>query len=422
MNPASSASIDRASPAPHRNFSVEHATADRSVGIGSPVVGSGTVNDTNPVAIVIADLCTTGGMDMANFALADYLARQHRSLHLVAHRVDAKLTRLPTVAVHRAARPLNSNLLGEPFLNFTGKRVARQLQKKNGRVIVNGGNCTWGDVNWIHYVHAAYRARSAANLIWRAKNDFAYAVFVRGERRNLKIARTVIANSRRTRDDLIRYVGVEEDRIHVVYYGSNPVFVPPTETQKRSAREKFGWNHARPLVVFVGALGDRRKGFDTLFAAWKSLCRTSDWDADLVVVGLGVEMPVWKQRAADAGLADRFHFLGFRSDVPEILAACDCLVAPTRYEAYGLGVQEALCTGLPAIVSADAGVAERYPESLQSLLLADCEDPVKLSSTLVNWREQQTQLRMATIAFGDTLRLRTWDHMAADIEQLLDSV
>jgi len=37
------------------------------------------------------------------------------------------------------------------------------------------------------------------------------------------------------------------------------------------------------------------------------------------------------------------------------------LVSPVRYEAYGLNVQEALCCGVPAIVSACAGVAERYP-------------------------------------------------------------
>ncbi|MDK2408772.1 glycosyltransferase [Aphanizomenon sp. PH219] len=53
------------------------------------------------------------------------------------------------------------------------------------------------------------------------------------------------------------------------------------------------------------------------------------------------------------------NFLGFRADVPNLLRAADCLVAPTRYEAYDLGVHEALCCGLPAIVSADAGVDER---------------------------------------------------------------
>jgi glycosyltransferase involved in cell wall biosynthesis len=276
----------------------------------------------------------------------------------------------------------------------------------------------------VHYVHAAYRARSAASLAWRIKNDLAYSIFVRSERRSLRIARTVIANSKRTRDDLIRHVGVDADRIQVIYYGSNPVFVPPSAEQRAAAREKLALNadrpnSDRPLAVFIGALGDRRKGFDTLFAAWKTLCESSDWDADLVVVGVGVEMPIWKQRAADAGLDKRFHFLGFRNDVPMILSACDVLIAPTRYEAYGLGVQEALCTGLPAIVSKDAGVAERYPDSLSSLLLHDCEDANELASKLTDWREQRDLLRPAVIGFGNELRQRSWDDMAMEITRLL---
>ena len=67
-------------------------------------------------------------------------------------------------------------------------------------------------------------------------------------------------------------------------------------------------------------------------------------------------------------------FLGFRRDVPDILHACDALVSPTRYEAYGLNVHEAICCGLPAMVSALAGIAERYPKALEDLLIPDPEN------------------------------------------------
>jgi glycosyltransferase involved in cell wall biosynthesis len=71
-------------------------------------------------------------------------------------------------------------------------------------------------------------------------------------------------------------------------------------------------------------------------------------------------------RRPDSG--DRVRFLGFRTDVPEIPSALDGLVHP-RYEAAGLSVHEALCRGLPAIVTACAGVAERYPADLRHCLL-----------------------------------------------------
>ena len=118
------------------------------------------------------------------------------------------------------------------------------------------------------------------------------------------------------------------------------------------------------MVAFVGALGDRRKGFDRLFDAWQQLCRDPAWDADLVVAGHGGELTQWRRLAASSGLDGRIRFLGFRDDVSTVLAAADVLVHPARYEAYGLGVHEAICRGLPAIVSAAAGVAELYPAGL----------------------------------------------------------
>ena len=49
----------------------------------------------NPFLIVAAEFVRTGGMDMANLALATYLADTGRELHLAAHRVDEALAARP---------------------------------------------------------------------------------------------------------------------------------------------------------------------------------------------------------------------------------------------------------------------------------------------------------------------------------------
>ena len=140
-------------------------------------------------------------------------------------------------------------------------------------------------------------------------------------------------NSERTRRDLTEKLGVDDSLIRTVYYGIDAErFAPPNDERRRRLREQLGLPD-RPHVAFVGALGDRRKGFDTLFAAWTSLCRDPAWEANLLVVGRGAELPLWQKRAQDEGIEGRIRFLGFRSDVPDVLAACDALVAPTRYEA-----------------------------------------------------------------------------------------
>src|SRR5688500_10952457 len=104
-----------------------------------------------PYVIVTGDFVRTGGMDMANLALASYLAERGVELHLVAHRVDTDLSAYPNVRVHFVSKPLDSYLLGGPLLDRAGCAWASRIAARSGRVVVNGGNCSWSDINWIHY-------------------------------------------------------------------------------------------------------------------------------------------------------------------------------------------------------------------------------------------------------------------------------
>src|SRR5207253_6590904 len=48
---------------------------------------------------------------------------------------------------------------------------AGKITGRKGRVLVNGGNCRWGDINWVHYVHASYRAPAAGGALRVLKNE-----------------------------------------------------------------------------------------------------------------------------------------------------------------------------------------------------------------------------------------------------------
>jgi glycosyltransferase involved in cell wall biosynthesis len=268
----------------------------------------------------------------------------------------------------------------------------------------------------VHYLHAAYEAPTAGSAARRAKTALVRRRDLLGERHALTRARVVISNSRRTRADLIERLGIPENRIEVVYYGSDPVRFSYVDAPSRvAAKRALGRPTDRPLVGFVGALGDRRKAFDSIFDAWQALARRKDWDADLVAVGAGAELPAWQARVRDAGLESRVVFLGFRADVPEVMAACDALVHPARYEAYGLSVHEALCRGIPALVSARAGVAEMYPTELADLLIANPDDAREVEARLLAWRQNLERVSALVAPVSAALRARTWDHMAQEI-------
>jgi glycosyltransferase involved in cell wall biosynthesis len=372
------------------------------------------------VALVTGDFVRTGGMDRANLALANSLAQAGHSVQLIAHRVAPELAAFPNVCVHLAAKPFNSYFLGQSFLAASGRTIGRQVAESGGRVIVNGGNCCFPDVNWVHYVHAAYRPTSALSTARRIKLRLEHPQNVWRERQALRAAQFVICNSRRTQQDVVNKVGVPPEKTHVVYYGSDPrEFYPADVATRLAIREQLGLPRDRPLVAFVGALGDRRKGFDLLYSAWLLLAQMKAWDPLLVVIGAGRELDAWRRRAIEGGLNRCIRFLGFRTDVPFILRSVDLLVAPSRYEAYGLGVQEALCCGVPAVISAKSGVAERYPATLADLLLSDEEDIGALAESLRQWNRSIEAYRRRCESTSDTLRNYTWPDMSREILQAI---
>ncbi len=375
----------------------------------------------SPWLLVAGDFTPLGGMDRANHALALHLAAAGTDVHVVTHRAWPDLTSCPSVTLHLVRRPFGRHLIGSPLLASTGRRVWRQQQASGARAVVNGGNCPVRAANWVHYLHAAHDPARVGPMARRAKSAFANRRDRTAERDALERATVVICNSRRTQADVVDRIGVPPERTRVVYYGSDPVaFAAATAADRSAARQALGVPLDRPLIGFVGALGDRRKAFDSVFAAWVDRCNDRTWDADLIVVGAGAELPAWRDRAKAAGLVGRFRFLGFRQDVPKVLAALDALIHPARYEAYGLSVHEAICRGVPAIVSRSAGVAELYPGTLSDLLVDDPDDVREIAERLRTWRLDLERWRERCAPLSSRLRARTWSVMAAEIVGVVD--
>jgi glycosyltransferase involved in cell wall biosynthesis len=211
----------------------------------------------------------------------------------------------------------------------------------------------------------------------------------------------------------VELLGVPTDRIQVVYLSAGSDWIPPTSAERTAARARIAQPADRPLIAFVGALGhDDRKGFDTLFEVFLQLCGDSRWNADLVVAGGGPRLNGWREMVRRHGLERRIRLLGFTDKVQELLAGVDLLVSPVRYEAYGLNVHEAIARGVPALVSACAGIAERYPDDLKPMLLPDPEDRRDLAERLRAWRNQPDHWRRRFEPFTGLLAGWTWRDMA----------
>lgn len=375
------------------------------------------MNTTDKVwLIIVGDAIVGGGMDRANLALIERLVELKQTTEVVAHRCQLQDNQL---AFHQVPRPANKHLLGAPLLNWAGQRRVISLRKRHKTVVVaNGGNCRIdADLNWVHYVHAAYSpSNSEPRKPWRQVWD---RLQLRWERAAFNQSKLLIANSEQTKQDLIQHLGVDASKIRVCYYGVDlDRFQPLSESDRMQVRQE--WNLGdRPTAVFVGALGDHRKGFATLALAWRRLCQDPNWDAQLLVLGAGSTLSAWRDRADQESWGRSVQFLGFRPDPERIVGACDLLVSPARYEAYGLNVHEAVCLGLPAIVSARAGVAERFPRELNEWLLPDPWDDCDLAQRLRRWREDLGRSKSRFAPLREMFRSRSWRHCADDLISIM---
>jgi glycosyltransferase involved in cell wall biosynthesis len=381
-----------------------------------------SVGPGSPWLIIAGDFSRHGGMDRANYELARHIAQERLGeLHLVAHRVSEPLLSMPGVTFHQVPRPGGRDIFGALLLARHGRKIAKQVKTSPLRVIVNGGNCRWPGANWVHYLHDAFRANNrGVPFLYRLKNGINRFANVQAEKKSLAASRLIFVNSQRTADDVGRFLGQVADRIHVVYYGVDPAcHARAGESDRLGARARLGLETATEIVLFLGGIGfDQRKGFDVALRAFQLLSGRRKRKAQLLVIGPG-QIDYW-QHLADP-TAQRVRLVGPRQDVPDWLAAADLLISPTRYEAYGMAVHEALCRGLPVIVSRSAGVAERYPEELSELTLPDPEDAVDLCQRMELALDHRSRLQPAIDAFADRLRRWTWDDMASAMVRLIDA-
>ena len=381
--------------------------------------------------IVAGGFHDRGGMDRANLELADFLLQSGVQVHLVGHEIDDRVGRHPLAVVHAVPRPKGLPALAERLLSGTGRRVAARVTAASpgARVVVNGGNCPWPDVNWVHAVHAAWPVIDDGAPWWsRRRNRRLKEVAVRRERAALRQARLVIANSAATSRAVVERVGVGSERVRTIHLGSDPAWGPASDGERRAARAAFGLPPDSPVVVFVGALGsDLNKGFDVLLPAWARLAasapadgsscsaRAGRWDARLLVAGGGWRVERWRREAARLGLSSSVHFLGFTTRVREVLAAGDLLVSPVRYEAYGLNVHEALCRGLAVMVTRSAGVVERFEGGMDGAALPEDLAVPALADRLARWRTDVEGWRGRAQRTASRMRQRSWQDMAGEI-------
>lgn len=198
-------------------------------------------------------------------------------------------------------------------------------------------------------------------------------------------ASCVIANSQATADAFRAAGGTAE--LRVVHNGIDPAaFDAVNEAGARAAlRAEIGVPDA-PIVGVFSRMA-QWKGQHVLVNALRALPGLHA----VFVGGALFEERAYEEalrnRVAEAGVGERCHFLGFRSDVPALMKAVD-IVAHTSIapEPFGRVVVEGMLAHRPVIATRGGGVSEIVDDGKTGLLVTpgDVEDLVGAVSRLVH--------------------------------------
>ncbi len=125
------------------------------------------------------------------------------------------------------------------------------------------------------------------------------------------------------------------------------------------------------IVAFSGALIDRKRPL--LFVEAIAAMRRLSPDQDVRGVMLGESLDGMLERvhalAAEQGVGERLHFLGFRTPGARWLAGCDLLMVPAIDEPFGRTLIEAMLVGTPVVATASGGNVEAIVDGHTGLLV-----------------------------------------------------
>lgn len=126
------------------------------------------------------------------------------------------------------------------------------------------------------------------------------------------------------------------------------------EVDKAEKRENIGIPNGAFLIVSAGDL-NKNKNTEVMVRALKEL---NDSTVHYIACGVGSEERNLRKLAKELGVEEQFHLLGYRTDMPELMAASDAFVMMSFREGLPRSLMEAMDLGLPCIGSDTRGIRD----------------------------------------------------------------
>ncbi|MGE0109866.1 MAG: glycosyltransferase [Bdellovibrionales bacterium] len=187
----------------------------------------------------------------------------------------------------------------------------------------------------------------------------------------------IVAVSQSAKQDLIHCAKIAPNKINVIH---NPI-IPEDFAALRAKEPPHPWlrDKTTPVIVSIGRLLEN-KDFSSLLRAFEKITHATK--ARLIIFGEGDERPALEALIKELDLSSRATLGGQIDNVFSALNAADLFVLPSRSEAFGNVIVEALACGCP-VVSTDSGGPREILENGALGILVPPNDTKELASAML---------------------------------------
>ena len=187
--------------------------------------------------------------------------------------------------------------------------------------------------------------------------------------------------------------------------------------RRAGVREELGWPAGTKVVGMVANVRVS-KGYEYFVRAAR---RTIDADPTVRFIAAGDVDPVLGEPilrlVRDLGLQDHCRFLGFRSDIPELMRDLDVFVLSSTSEGFPLVLLEAMAAGTAVVATRCGGPEELVEHGTNGFLVAPA-DPVDLSDHILRLLADEGRARAFRVKARETAQRFTVEAMVRSYQDL----
>jgi glycosyltransferase involved in cell wall biosynthesis len=244
---------------------------------------------------------------------------------------------------------------------------------------------------------------------------------VRLDQLSTRLSQVVIAVSRHTADHLVNLEGAPSAKVRTVLNGIDfqRVRLSCPDAPARLRQELGG---AGAHLLLVPARLHPEKGHTHLFRALPDILRAADRPVILLLAGAGPFETAYRNEVSRLGCSDSVRFLGFRRDLPDLMAVADLVVLPSVAEAFGLVVAEALYLGTPVVATRVGGIPEIVDDGLDGVLVPPADSAALAAAVSSLLRDPERRHRLAAAGRAKVVARFRFEDMVRAYERIYEEL